>query len=220
MTEANPNKVHAETPAQSAQNASRTAATIPEAVSALKQGKAVVFPTDTVYGVGVAIDYADSPEEIYRIKERSHKKPVAWLVNGVDALTTYGKMVPDSVMRLAKNFWPGPLTIIVAASDKVPKKFQSEEGTIGLRAPANATAQKLIQSVGCPLSTSSANLAGEPAPHSFEEVNPVILERCACALSDNTEKSGIASTVIDCSSGAAVMVRQGALTIADIKKFC
>lgn len=194
-----------------------TPARFEDAVAALRGGKAVVFPTDTVYGIGVAVDYAGTPEEIYRIKERSHDKPIAWLVGGVDDIRTYGSSVPESVLRIARTFWPGSLTVIVAASERVPRPYRSSAGTIGLRAPASATVQRLIRGVGCPLATSSANIAGESSPHSFDEVNPIVIERSACALRDDTPKSGIASTVIDCSSGAIEMVRQGAISEADIE---
>lgn len=201
----------------SSSDRSKAPARFEDAVAALKDGKAVVFPTDTVYGIGVAVDYAETPEDIYRIKERSHDKPIAWLVGGVDDIRAYGSSVPDSVMRIARTFWPGSLTIIVAASERVPSTYTSSAGTIGLRAPASATVQRLIRRVGCPLATSSANIAGGPSPHSFDEVNPIVLERCACALRDDTPKSGIASTVIDCSSGTVKMIRQGAVLEEDIK---
>lgn len=195
-------------------------ASIQDAVYALRQGHAVVFPTDTVYGIGVGVAYAQTPEEIYRIKERSYTKPIAWLVDGPRALTTYGTNVPDSVIALARRYWPGPLTIIVKASHAVPHAYQSSDGTIGLRAPKSKTVQQLIAEVGCPLATSSANITGDPSPYSFCDINPRLLDRVACGISDATEKSGIASTVIDCSGAHVIMVRKGAISLDEIHHYC
>lgn len=190
---------------------------IESAAAALRAGKAVVFPTDTVYGVGVAVDYAASPTMIYDIKERDHRKPIAWLVGGVEDLDRYGKLVPANVRQLAKTFWPGPLTIIVRASDEVPHAFRSSTGTIGLRMPRNPTALNLIERVGCPLATSSANLAGGPSPHQADQLDPQLLAKVAAVVQDDEERSGVSSTVVDCSTGCSVILREGAITIADIQ---
>ena len=119
-----------------------------EALEALKNGQPIVFPTDTLFGLGVSVLHAPSPDILYAIKHREKKKPIAWLVGGIEDLERYGKMVPDFAFALARTFWPGPLTIIVKASDEVPAAFCSEEGTIGLRMPANETARALIGELG------------------------------------------------------------------------
>jgi L-threonylcarbamoyladenylate synthase len=191
-------------------------ATIESALAELKHGHAIIFPTDTVYGLGVSVKHASSPDIIYTIKERDRHKPIAWLVNGTDDLETYGKVVPDYVKAIADELWPGPLTIIVRASDAVPESFRSSEGTIGLRMPSNKIARTLIERIGCPIATSSANLAGAPSPCSFDEIDPQLLDRVPTALDDEEPKSGIASTVINCSTGHTVVVREGAISIADL----
>lgn len=190
---------------------------VERAAAELKAGRAVVFPTDTVYGLGVAVECASCPDIIYDIKERDHRKPIAWLVGSVDDLDRYGKVVPESVKALARTFWPGALTIIVKAGDDVPLSFRSAEDTIGLRMPANDTALALIRRVGCPIATSSANLAGAPSPRSFDQIDPELRRRVRVILNDAMSKSGVASTVVDCSTGYAQVLREGAITIADIK---
>lgn len=190
---------------------------IDQAAAELKAGRAAIFPTDTVFGLGVAVAYAAGPDIIFNIKERDRRKPIAWLVGSVDDLDAYGKVVPESVKVLARTFWPGALTIIVKAGDSVPQSFRSDEGTIGLRMPANETALKLIRKVGCPLATSSANLAGASSPRSFDQIDPELLGRVRVAIDDALPKSGIASTVVDCSTGHAQILREGAITIADIR---
>ena len=188
-------------------------------VEALVQGRAALYPTETVYGVGVAVRYAADPSIIYDIKHREYRKPIAWLVGDLKDLDVYGKHVPEFARVLARTFWPGPLTLIVNASDKVPQAFQSPAATIGLRMPNNDTALQLIAHVGCPLATSSANVSGNKAQCSFDLVDDAIKSSVGACLADvsDTAKSGVASTVVDCTGDHPVMVRTGAITISDIQ---
>ena len=111
-----------------------------EAVAALKRGEAVIFPTETVYGLGVSVEAAAGPDVLYDLKERDRGKPISWLVGSADDLDRYGAHVPELARRLAGAYWPGPLTLVVRAADEVPEAFRSNAGTIGLRMPDNATA--------------------------------------------------------------------------------
>ncbi len=196
--------------------------TINETVTALRRGQAAIFPTETVYGLGVSVNAAESPQLLYDLKERDQEKPISWLVADIDDLYRYGKFVPDFARVLARTFWPGPLTLIVKASDEVPPAFRSADDTIGLRMPNNETALQLIRLVGCPLATTSANRAGYKAPQSFDDIEDALIKNVGAAFADDSDdnKSGIASTVINCTEGHPVMVRQGAITINDIKALC
>lgn len=194
---------------------------IEQAVSALKQGKAVVFPTDTVYGVGVAVSAAKSPQVLYDLKERERGKPIAWLVGGVEDIARYGRGVPAWAHAAAHAYWPGPLTLVVRASERVPAEFRSAAGTIGLRMPDNETALALLCATGEPLATTSANLSGHEAPCSFSALDPVLAARVGVVVVDNSDngKSGLASTVVDCTGKRPVVVRTGFITLADIETF-
>ena len=184
-----------------------------KAVASLKAGLPVVFPTDTVYGIGVSVHHAKSPQVLFDVKCRDVGKPVAWLVGGPDALDEFGVNVPESARELVRAHWPGALTVIVKASGAVPIAFQSREGTIGLRMPASPIALSLIEAVGGPLATSSANLSGGPDPTSFDEIDGRLLRAVPVAIDDVCPASGIASTVVDCSRGTVEVLRQGAIRI-------
>ena len=181
-----------------------------KAIAALKAGQPVVFPTDTVYGLGVAVRYAGSPQAIYDIKHRAAGKPVAWLVDGPEALDEFGVEVPAEARALAASHWPGALTIIVKASSSVPAAYIPASGTIGLRMPASAEALELIQAVG-PIATSSANLSGGDDPRTFGDVDGRLLERAAASVRGAHPGSGTASTVLDFSQGKMEIVRQGGI---------
>lgn len=91
--------------------------TLEDAALALGDGRPCIFPTDTVYGVGVAVCAASGPDILFDVKRRDAGKPIAWLVGSIDDLQRYGKNLPPAVCQLVQRFWPGALTIIVEASD-------------------------------------------------------------------------------------------------------
>lgn len=181
-----------------------------EAAAALRAGKPVIFPTDTVFGLGVAVNHAPSSAELYQLKQRTDDKPIAWLVGSIDDLARYGKNVSAQALELARAHWPGALTLIIEASDEVPPAYRSATGTIALRVPNDATARTLIEQVG-PLATTSANISGEPAPTRTEELSP---ELTACVATVAGEAlGGHASAVVDCTQTPVRIVRQGAITL-------
>lgn len=158
-----------------------------EAARALADGNAVVFPTDTVFGLGVSVGAAAGPQLLYDLKHRDAGKPVAWLVEGPEALDVYGRDVPAYARRLAETFWPDGLTLVVRASDAVPAAFQSPAGTIGLRMPASEAALGLIRAAGCPLAVTSANLSGAADAARAEDLDRALVARTAGVyLSDDS----------------------------------
>ena len=202
---------------------------------------------DTVFGLGVSVGAAAGPQLLYELKRRDAGKPVAWLVEGPEALDVYGRDVPAYARRLAETFWPGGLTLVVRASDAVPAAFQSPAGTIGLRMPASEAALGLIRAAGCPLAVTSANLSGAPDTARAEDLDRALVARTAglylpdgvaaagtasgcveaapsasarLAASDQSAlppASGTASTVLDCTGEAPRVLRAGALTLDDLK---
>lgn len=227
--------------------AARRPLALEEATRALAVGNAVIFPTDTVFGLGVSVGAAAGPQLLYELKRRDAGKPVAWLVEGPEALDVYGRDVPAYARRLAETFWPGGLTLVVRASDAVPAAFQSPAGTIGLRMPASEAALGLIRAAGCPLAVTSANLSGAADTARAEDLDRALVARtaglylpggvaaagiasgCAEATPSASARfaagdrlvpppaSGTASTVLDCTGEAPRVLRAGALTLDDLK---
>lgn len=192
--------------------------TLEDASLALADGRACIFPTDTVYGVGVAVHAASGPAILFDVKKRDAGKPIAWLVGSIDDLQRYGKNLSPAAFALARSFWPGALTLIVEASDAVPASYASESGSIGLRMPANETTLALIRRTGSPLATTSANISGRAAVSRFESLDEELLASVGCALQDPVESShsGVASTVIDCTGGGLTLVREGGIPFEDL----
>lgn len=212
----------------------------------LRAGRPAIFPTDTVCGVGVSVLHAQMPAALYELKRRPAKKPIAWLVGGVDDLQHYGEGVPEYALALAQEFWPGALTLVVYARAAVPQAYLcggtvvnnsgANAKTLGLRCPASPAVLQLIEKVGGPLCTTSANFSGDPAPTSVQDLDPAFA-RDMCVLGAHgaegrkggepsafntaatpSPPSGTSSTVIDCTGAAPKILREGSITKEQIMR--
>lgn len=193
---------------------------VDEVARALRAGQAAVFPTDTVYGIGVAVTRAASPIEVYDAKRRDHDKPLPWLVDGLTALDMFGHDVPEYARALARAYWPGQLTLIVPASSAVPREFGAENRTVALRMPDDATALDLIARAGCPIANSSANFQGHTPPQSYADIDPDFLAQLAASCGDDAPRSGVSSTIVDCTGDVPRVVRVGVVSEEDIVRVC
>lgn len=216
--------------------ARESAPEIREAARVLLSGGLALIPTETVYGIGVAVSAVppsgdpsaeDAPaplvngcpvpgrqsgyRRIFDLKQRNLAQTVPWLVADAGALDEFGAS-PDPRMRaLARSLWPGALTLIVPASDAVPRFMRAADGTVALRASASPVVAALIAACGCPLAVTSANTHGRPAPTSFSEVERRILEGVDIAIDAGETRCKDASTIVALPSGNLKIVRQGAL---------
>ena len=180
-----------------------------QAVACLRAGEPVAFPTDTVAGLGVAVDFAAGPDVLYRIKGRDARKPIAWLVSSPDDLARCGSDVPPFAFQLARDFWPGALTLVVKASAQVGRQWCSAQGTLGLRMPDHPDALALIRATGCPLATTSANPSGALAPGASADIDADVRAAAAFVVEGGQGSTGHASTVIDCTAKEARILREG-----------
>ncbi len=207
-------------PTMSGMNSPREERSLRACVTALRSGNVAIFPTDTVVGIGASTDAPDALTMLYKAKGRDAEKPVAWLVGSRQDLSKYGEGVPGYAMALADAFWPGPLTLVVAASSEVDARFRSNAGTIGLRMPASSAALQLIRRLGAPLATTSANRAGEAAPCSMGDVDPYFAPEAVRfdGCSNRGPASGTASTVVDCTGSMPRVLRAGTIPSSEINR--
>lgn len=175
--------------------------------AALRAGEPAIFPTDTVYGLGVAVRYASDPYAIAELKGRDRAKPIAWLVGSVDDLDRYGADLSPEVRAFAAGHWPGPFTLVVKASSAVPEAYRGVSDTIGLRMPAQPDLLHLLEVLDSPLATSSANRAGQEAPRSAEALDGSLLSRVESLLQPGEMIGGPASTVLDFTEDEPKVIR-------------
>ena len=186
------------------------------AANVLRDGGIVVFPTETVYGIGAMATSCIGPQEIIDIKMRPLSKPLPWLVETEAALDTYGVDVPEYAHRLAAKFWPGAISLVVKATSRVSKDFTDERGTVALRCPDHEVVQELIRAAGGPIIATSANTSGKSAPGSFDELEERIIHAADLTLDGGETEHKLASTVVDCTGEMPVILRDGAIPAAAI----
>ena len=182
----------------------------------LQEGSIVVYPTDTIYGVGCDALNELSVNRLKELKERDREKPLLVLIPDRSWATRLGDDLPPAFGQLAGGLWPGPLTIIVRAGKSVPETLCGAGRTIGMRWAKSLFVHSLLQAFGRPLVSTSANLSGQaPIRNPGVEKNS-ILDRADLVI-DGGPLSGLESTVVDLSTDRPRLVREGALSRAALE---
>lgn len=177
-----------------------TQASIKKAIEIINSGGVIIFPTETVYGIGCSIKSKDGIKRIYKIKGRDKKKPLQVLISDIKQLDGLVSRISTQAHTLIDKYWPGPLTIIF--------KNKSGNGTIGVRMPDHKVALKLIGACG-PLYATSANTSGDSPPVCAKDVTveaDLLLDGGDCTIKES-------STVIDASTDHLKVIRKGRITL-------
>lgn len=190
-------------------------AAIIEAAACLHRGLPVVFPTDTVYGVGVMPFDEAAIERLYAVKGRPADKGIPILLSDPIHLERVARMVPPVAQSLIERFWPGPLTLIVPRAPGLPELI-SPNDTIAVRIPDHEVARALIREAGGAVATSSANLSGQDPAHTGEAAMAALQGLVAAVLDDGPTPGSRPSTIVDCTSMQPVVLREGPLSAADL----
>ena len=187
----------------------------------IKSGELIIYPTDTVYGLGAIISNEESINNIYFAKSRSFNSPLIALLSSVDKVDEVAEVsVEDRELlnKLAKAFWPGALTVILRKKDYIPEIMVSGGNTIGVRIPNLDLAIKILDLAGGVLATTSANISGEPSPKSYEELSEAIKSKVNLLIDGGKCKLGEVSTIIDLTKKVPKILRKGAITTEEIEK--
>jgi tRNA threonylcarbamoyl adenosine modification protein (Sua5/YciO/YrdC/YwlC family) len=187
--------------------------------ASLALGLPVVIPTDTVYGLALLVSDSTDPEILFKVKGRPAEKAIPWLVASQDDLLRYTSELPDWAWQMAGRHWPGALTLVARASAAAPPAFVAADGTLALRMPGHRLALELLSLAAAPLATTSANISGQPPVSLAADIDPLVLKQVAGLLVDPDERPGraaIPSTVVSCLGDHPVILRQGALGIAEL----
>lgn len=188
-----------------------------ECVEEIKNGGVVVFPTETVYGVGANALSKNGVVNIFKIKNRGRDNPLIVHVCDYD-ISKYVENVSEDSMKLIEKFWPGPLTIIFKKKSIIPNETTSFKDSVGIRMPNNNIALEFIKSCGCPIAAPSANISGRPsgtnAKRCFEDLNG----RVKFIIDGFDSQIGLESTVISMINDEAIILRPGYISLYEIKK--
>jgi L-threonylcarbamoyladenylate synthase len=189
-----------------------------EAADVLRRGGLVAFPTETVYGLGADARNPDALARLYRVKGRPSDHPVILHVASVEALSEWARDIPEFAWRLARQFWPGPLTLILKRTGSVPDAVTGGQQTVGLRIPAHETAQELLRAFGSAIAAPSANKFGRLSPTSADHVRADLKAEIDAIVDGDACSIGIESTIVDCSGEAPVLLRPGRIGASEIEQ--
>jgi L-threonylcarbamoyladenylate synthase len=184
------------------------------ALTVLEGGGLVAYPTDTVYGVGARVWDRAGVARLYAVKEREQGKAIPVLLDGAEALPLVTRDLPEAAMRLARRFWPGPLTIVVLRRPELPDEV-SLGPTVGVRVPDHRVARALLEAAG-PMAVTSANLSGGPSARTADEVLAGLGGRVDLILDGGRTPGGEPSTVVDCTVSPPKVLRAGPVSATDI----
>lgn len=189
------------------------------AATRLRDGGVLIFPTETVYGLGAlaAVGPCYGAEDLFDVKLRPIGMAIPLLVPNASDLDVYGVEVPDYARKLAEKFWPGPLTLVVKASENVHEEFRAGDGTIGLRCPNNALVQALLAASDSPIFTTSANTHSFPPATDFNQLEPRIFDAADMVLDGGPTTGGVASSIVRCVGPEYEILRIGALSAEEIE---
>ena len=178
-----------------------------EAVEIMRGGGLVVYPTDTVYGLGTDPFNAEAVEKVHRAKRR-RGKPLPILLSDPGQAERIA-VVTKKARRLMEEFWPGQLTIILEARPTVPEPVTLGTGRVGVRVPDSPVARALAEGLGGAIIGTSANISGAPSPRTAEEAVAQLGDRVDLVLDGGRTKYGVSSTVVDLTSSPPRILRVG-----------
>jgi L-threonylcarbamoyladenylate synthase len=188
-----------------------------EAARFIKLGGIVAFPTETVYGLGADVFDEAAIAKIFAAKQRPKDNPLIAHVNSVDEIKLLTPEIPHHARKLIDSFFPGPLTIVLRKSEKVPLIATAGLETIGIRMPCLSLAKDFLAACSVPVSAPSANLSGRPSPTTWQAVLEDLEGRVDCILQGEATEFGLESTVVDCTSADPVLLRKGAVSIESLR---
>lgn len=190
---------------------------IEQAAKCLKCGGTVVFPTETVYGLGGDAFNDSAIDKIYKAKGRPSDNPLIVHIADINDLKILAKEISADSQKLIDAFWPGPLTIIFPKNDEVHLRVTGGLDTVAVRFPSNKIAQELIKKSGVLVAAPSANLSGSPSPTVCRHVIDDLFGRVDYIIDGDNCKIGLESTVIDMTGTVPVILRPGGITLEQIK---
>lgn len=187
-----------------------------KALSVLRAGGVVAFPTETYYGLAVDPFNREALSRLFALKRRPPDKPILTLVENREQLPLLVRQVPAVYLPLMEAFWPGPLTLIFDAVPELPVILTGYTGTIGVRISSHPIARQLVVAFGRPLTATSANYSGQPPAVTSDEVTDQLGLDVDCVLDGGTTAGGPGSTIVGLAGEGLVELRSGVIPFARV----
>ncbi len=190
---------------------------IHRAARVLAGGGVILYPTDTLYGLGCLAGHAAAVKRVYAIKGKPETKPSLVLVDSVEMAGGMAAVVPPLARRLMDLFWPGPLTLVLEAAPGVPDLLTAGTGKVGIRLPADEFCRRLVNRCGSPLVSTSANRSGVEPSAAFTALLREFGGEVDLAV-DSGERQSPPSTIVDVSEGVLTIVREGVVSALELTR--
>ena len=187
------------------------------AAELLKKSEVVAIPTETVYGLAANAFDEEAVRKIFKAKGRPCDNPLIVHISDLDMIKDIASEVPALAMKCAERFWPGPLTMIMPKSDRIPLVTSGGLDTVGIRFPSDRCAHHIIEKCGFPLAAPSANLSGSPSPTNAKRVFEDMNGRIAAIVDGGESEVGVESTVIAFENDGIRILRPGKISYEDLK---
>jgi L-threonylcarbamoyladenylate synthase len=188
-----------------------------EAVRAIQAGGVVAVPTETLYGLAADPFRAESVERVFAVKGRVAGRALPLMASDTDQVIDRFGALPALGRQLASRFWPGPLTLLIAAPLSLAAGVAGGTGKVGVRIPAHAVARALCRACGLPLTATSANISGAAPSGDPDEVERWFGDRIDVLVDSGRTPGGLPSTIVDVTGSAPLLVRRGAIPWDEIK---
>ena len=186
----------------------------------IKAGQVVGMPTDTFYGLAADPLNLRAVDLVYDVKTRSRHKPLSLLIESVEQAEYLARPLPDAFYAITRKYWPGPLTIIVKASSRLPLKVTANTGNVALRVPAAKVPVEVIRAAGVPITATSANISGASECTTADGVRQQLGNRISLIVDAGTSPRDVASTIINMSEPDRISIlRQGAIPESELAEF-
>jgi L-threonylcarbamoyladenylate synthase len=192
---------------------------IDRAVSALRQGEVIAFPTDTVYGLGAHAFLPQAVAQLFAVKERPASVAIPLLLSGAEAMSLVCVDIPQLAWEIAERFWPGALSLVLHRGPAVTDAVTAGGPTVAVRVPDLALVRELCRQLGAPLATTSANRHGWPPAVTAAEVRTALAGRIPLILDGGSCHGGVASTVLDLTVSPPIILRSGPVTAEQLVPF-
>ena len=188
------------------------------AANKILEGGLVAFPTETVYGLGANAFNAEAVDRIFKAKKRPFSDPIIVHIASIGQLETVAENVPELALKLAERFWPGPLTLILMRSRRVPPNVSSGLPTVAVRMPNHRVPLSLIEESGVPIAAPSANLFSRPSATLAQHVIDDFQEEVDVILDGGPALIGLESTVLDLTQSPARILRPGGTPVEALRE--
>ena len=192
---------------------------IKEVISVLKSGDLIIFPTETLYGIGANALNEEAVKKIFTAKERPESKPILILISNIEMLNDLVSEIPEIAQKLINKFWPGPLTIIFKNKSGISNALNPYGNTVAIRMTSSKIAQNIIDLCGFPITATSANIYGKETIKNFKEALDQFGDSALIRymIEDKNMKDSKPSTIVDVSDGDLKIVREGAISEKEIR---